>query len=95
MADEGTLLVPPDRGALRNAGAYRVHMADREDEAFAVVALGPDTWDLFEGLAGRHNGVFGGCWCIYFHPDGPERDEEMVNKPGGAGASLPAKVVAP
>ena len=29
--------------------------------------------DLFEGLAGRHNGVFGGCWCIYFHLDGPER----------------------
>jgi GNAT superfamily N-acetyltransferase len=30
---------------------------------------------LFEGLAGRHNGVFGGCWCIYFHPDGPERGQ--------------------
>jgi GNAT superfamily N-acetyltransferase len=42
-------------------------------EKFDVVALGPDTWNLFEDLAGRHNGVFGGCWCIYFHPDGPER----------------------
>lgn len=31
--------------------------------------------ELFEGLAGRHHGVFGGCWCIYFHPDGPERGQ--------------------
>ena len=32
-----------------------------------VRALGPDTWDGFAGLAQRHNGVFGGCWCTYFH----------------------------
>ncbi|MGH3307295.1 MAG: GNAT family N-acetyltransferase [Nocardioides sp.] len=50
-------------------------MARLADEEFAVVALGPDTWNLFEDLAGRHNGVFGGCWCIYFHPDGPERGQ--------------------
>ncbi len=30
-------------------------------------ALGPDTWDAFARLAERHNGVFGGCWCTYFH----------------------------
>ena len=54
---------------------YCVHMAAVEEEAFSVVALGPDTWELFEGLAGRHNGVFGGCWCIHFHPDGPERGQ--------------------
>jgi GNAT superfamily N-acetyltransferase len=23
----------------------------------------------------RHNGIFGGCWCIWFHPDGPERGQ--------------------
>ena len=34
---------------------------------FMVRALGPDTWDGFAGLARRHNGVFGGCWCTYFH----------------------------
>ena len=32
-----------------------------------VRALSPDTWDGFAGLAQRHNGVFGGCWCTYFH----------------------------
>ena len=42
---------------------------------YSIVPLHSGTWHLFEGLAGRHNGVFGGCWCIYFHPDGPERGQ--------------------
>src|SRR6478672_13187609 len=32
-----------------------------------VKALGPDTWDAFARMAERHNGVFGGCWCTWFH----------------------------
>ena len=34
---------------------------------YMVRALSPATWDGFAGLAQRHNGVFGGCWCTYFH----------------------------
>ena len=34
---------------------------------YLVRALSPDTWDGFAGLAQRHNGVFGGCWCTFFH----------------------------
>ncbi|MFC4616653.1 GNAT family N-acetyltransferase [Cellulomonas algicola] len=39
-----------------------------------VVPLGPGTWDLFADLAEKHNGVWGGCWCTYFHlyPDPTE-----------------------
>jgi GNAT superfamily N-acetyltransferase len=37
------------------------------DREYTISALGPDTWDAFAGLAERHNGVFGGCWCTYFH----------------------------
>jgi GNAT superfamily N-acetyltransferase len=33
----------------------------------AVRALAPDTWDAFADLVERHNGVFGGCWCTWFH----------------------------
>ncbi len=36
---------------------------------YSTVALGPDTWDLFAELVERNNGVFGGCWCIGFHPE--------------------------
>lgn len=37
--------------------------------------LSPDTWDAFADLVERHNGIFGGCWCIYFHPDCAERGQ--------------------
>jgi GNAT superfamily N-acetyltransferase len=36
-------------------------------ESFTIKALGPDTWDAFADLAERHNGVWGGCWCTWFH----------------------------
>ena len=42
---------------------------------FIVKPLGPDTWDAFAGLVEKHNGVWGGCWCIYFHPDCAERGQ--------------------
>jgi hypothetical protein len=28
-----------------------------------------------DALVQRHNGIFGGCWCMWFHPDGPERGQ--------------------
>ncbi|BCT75825.1 hypothetical protein SCMU_16670 [Sinomonas cyclohexanicum] len=33
---------------------------------FSVVPLTVATWDAFAGLAERNNGVFGGCWCMWF-----------------------------
>jgi GNAT superfamily N-acetyltransferase len=29
--------------------------------------LNPDTWPAFARLVEKHNGIFGGCWCIAFH----------------------------
>ena len=29
--------------------------------------LAPDTWPAFARLVEKHNGIFGGCWCISFH----------------------------
>jgi GNAT superfamily N-acetyltransferase len=34
---------------------------------YVVKALAPDTWDAFAAMVDRHNGVFGGCWCTWFH----------------------------
>lgn len=39
---------------------------------YEVKALAPETWDAFAALAERHNGVWGGCWCLWFHPRSPE-----------------------
>jgi GNAT superfamily N-acetyltransferase len=32
-----------------------------------VRGLGPDTWEAFADLVERHNGVWNGCWCTWFH----------------------------
>jgi GNAT superfamily N-acetyltransferase len=29
--------------------------------------LSPATWGAFARLVEKHNGIFGGCWCISFH----------------------------
>ena len=44
---------------------------------YLVRPLGPDTWDAFAALAERHNGVWGGCWCTFFHPTCPERGQSQ------------------
>lgn len=38
-----------------------------------VRALDATTWDLFAELVERNNGIFGGCWCIGFHPECGQR----------------------
>ena len=31
--------------------------------------LDASTWDAFAELVERNNGIFGGCWCIGYHPE--------------------------
>ncbi|HEU0287874.1 MAG TPA: GNAT family N-acetyltransferase, partial [Nocardioidaceae bacterium] len=40
---------------------------------YVVRPLTPDTWDAFARMMERHNGVFGGCWCTYFHTFSSEK----------------------
>ena len=40
---------------------------------YQVKPLSTETWPAFADLVERHNGVWGGCWCIAFHPEGGER----------------------
>jgi hypothetical protein len=44
------------------------------DSPFTVKALDASTWPAFAALVERHNGVFGGCWCMGFHPEGFGKD---------------------
>ena len=46
---------------------------DHKVEGLEIVPLTPDTWAMFDAMVVRHNGIFGGCWCMYFHPDSEER----------------------
>ena len=44
-------------------------------DGYRIEPLSMRTWDAFADLAERHNGVWGGCWCTYFHRH-PDTDEE-------------------
>ena len=35
--------------------------------------LDADTWDAFAELVERNNGIFGGCWCIGYHPEAGQK----------------------
>src|SRR5690242_1308194 len=34
---------------------------------FEIKELGKETWPDFERMVEKHNGVWGGCWCTFFH----------------------------
>jgi GNAT superfamily N-acetyltransferase len=37
--------------------------------AYTTRPLDASTWAAFAELAERNNGVFGGCWCMGYHPE--------------------------
>jgi hypothetical protein len=37
---------------------------------YTTKPLTPTTWDDFAGLVEANNGLWGGCWCMGFHPEG-------------------------
>jgi hypothetical protein len=64
---------------------------------YTIRALGPDTWDAYADLAQRHNGVWGGCWCTWFHTTHAEKEfdaganralKEQLVREGRAHAAL-------
>ena len=43
---------------------------------YTIRALNKSTWAVFAALVERNNGIFGGCWCMGFHPD-DDRDAAL------------------
>jgi GNAT superfamily N-acetyltransferase len=41
---------------------------------FTCRPLNESTWPSFAALVERNGGIFGGCWCIGFHPEGGVKD---------------------
>jgi len=48
-------------------------------ERYRIKALDESTWDAFAAMMERHNGVFGGCWCTWFHT--MSADKERTYEP--------------
>ncbi|TWE12755.1 GNAT family N-acetyltransferase [Rudaeicoccus suwonensis] len=42
-------------------------MTDAIVAGYVIRALTDDTWDAFARMVDRTNGIFGGCWCTWFH----------------------------
>jgi GNAT superfamily N-acetyltransferase len=41
---------------------------------YRVRPLDESTWPAFAALVAGNNGIFGGCWCMGFHPEGVGKD---------------------
>lgn len=56
--------------------------ADIVVDGYRIEPLTPETWDAFAALVEKHNGVWGGCWCTYFHcyPD-PKEERRALGNP--------------
>jgi hypothetical protein len=48
--------------------------------AYTTRLLTGDTWDDFAALVEANNGVWGGCWCMGFHPEGLDKDSASHNR---------------
>jgi GNAT superfamily N-acetyltransferase len=44
-----------------------------------IEELTADTWPLFAEFFERQGGLFGGCWCVFFHPDPPWAPDGLVD----------------
>ncbi len=64
---------------------------------YSTRPLDADTWPDFARLVEAHNGVWGGCWCMGFHPKGEgwgksaelnRAEKEQRVRTGGAHAAL-------
>jgi GNAT superfamily N-acetyltransferase len=45
-------------------------VASRSSDEYTTRPLTPETWGDFAALVEANNGVWGGCWCVGFHPEG-------------------------
>lgn len=48
--------------------------------AYVTKALDKKTWPDFERLAEAHNGVWSGCWCMWYHENGTDGTPEARRK---------------
>jgi hypothetical protein len=50
------------------------------ETGYSTLPLTAETWDDFAELIEANNGVWGGCWCMGFHPEGLDRSSASHNR---------------
>jgi ribosomal protein S18 acetylase RimI-like enzyme len=53
---------------------WRLHARKVTAMPYSIRPLNASTWDAFAELVERNNGIYGGCWCIAYHPECGQRD---------------------
>ncbi|HZU55202.1 MAG TPA: GNAT family N-acetyltransferase [Actinocrinis sp.] len=48
--------------------------------SYTVRPLDSSTWPAFAELVERNNGIFGGCWCVGFHPERTLRGPDVSHR---------------
>ncbi len=48
----------------------RCYVDDMGESTYDVRPLDESTWPAFAALVDANGGIFGGCWCMGFHPEG-------------------------
>jgi hypothetical protein len=50
------------------------------ERAYTIALLTGETWEDFAALVETNQGVWGGCWCMGFHPEGLDRTSARRNR---------------
>ena len=58
----------------------RAMLEATSERAYTTALLRGDTWEDFVALVEANNGVWGGCWCMGFHPEGLDRTSARRNR---------------
>ncbi len=53
----------------------RTKRGRQSKKQFRIRELGKETWPDFARIVEKHNGVWGGCWCVAFHLNRSEEKE--------------------
>ncbi len=56
----------PGRDLDSDLGSHRKR-GTQPNGQLSIRELSPSTWPDFERMVEKHNGVWGGCWCTFFH----------------------------
>lgn len=63
-----------ERGTSSSSHPALLYAGVVAEPEYTVRGLDESTWDAFAALVDRNNGVFGGCWCMGFHPEGAGKE---------------------
>ena len=53
----------------------RANHEKQPKEPFSIRELGSETWPDFVRVVEKHNGIWGGCWCVSYHLKRSEEKE--------------------